>query len=157
VPDLLLKQAVPVIDRRTTMTCLHVAGQIRPVDEPFDTLAGPFEYPPFHAHCRTISAPYMSGFSNDVRAAANTEVMKRPLKQRRISENGYEGRLPPPPTPALVVPERTVAEKVAAVETRRARALKAAKTRVQKTKAARAAAKLAAARRKRQKDKKRLS
>jgi hypothetical protein len=120
VPDLLLKQAVPVIDRRTTMTCLHVAGQIRPVDEPFDTLAGPFEYPPFHAHC-------------------------------------YEGRLPPPPTPALVVPERTVAEKVAAVETRRARALKAAKTRVQKTKAARAAAKLAAARRKRQKDKKRLS
>jgi hypothetical protein len=43
--DLLLKQLVAVIDGRTTVICLHAAGQIQPVEHPFETLAGEFGGP----------------------------------------------------------------------------------------------------------------
>lgn len=92
-----MKQVVAVIDERTTVVCLHAAGQIRPVDEPFETLAGDFDYPPFHVHCRSVEVPWMAGFVNEQRAAANAELQTRPLKERRIGPNGPTGRMPPPP------------------------------------------------------------
>ena len=96
--DLLLKQLVAVIDSRTTVICLHAAGQIQPVDQPFDTLAGEFDDPPFHVHCRSMSAPWMPGFVTDIRAESNQELLRRPLKTRRIGPDGeVGGYLPPPP------------------------------------------------------------
>jgi hypothetical protein len=96
--DLVFKQAVAVIDKRTTIVCLHVAGQIRQVTEPFDTLNGSYDMPGFHIHCRTISAPWMPGFVNAQREESNAELLRRPLKQRRLGPNGELGaRLPPGP------------------------------------------------------------
>lgn len=96
--DLILKQVVAVIDSRTTVVCLHAAGQIQPVDQPYDTLAGQFQTPPFHVHCRSHSVPWMSGFVSTIRQDANHELLTRPLKQRRIGPNGeIGGRVPPPP------------------------------------------------------------
>lgn len=80
--DLVLKQAVAVIDQRTTLVCLNVAGQIKRVSEPFDTLNGALEVPPFHVHCRAIVVPYLRGAINDQREQANAELMRRPVKQR---------------------------------------------------------------------------
>ena len=97
--DLVLRQVVAVIDGRTTVICLHAAGQIRKMSEPFDTLLGPQDETPFHVHCRSIIVPYMSGFVTDIRARANAELMRRPLKQRRIGPNGETGPLPPKATP----------------------------------------------------------
>lgn len=93
--DLLLKQVVAVIDNRTTTVCLHAAGQIRPLNQPFDTLLGEQDEPPFHVHCRSMVIPWMAGFVSDIRAASNTELLKRPLKQRRIGPGGETGPLPP--------------------------------------------------------------
>lgn len=96
--DLILKQVVAVIDKRTTVVCLHAAGQIQPVTDPFQTLAGYFMTPPFHVHCRSHSVPWMPGFVNTLRKDANAELLTRPLKQRRIGPNGeIGGRVPPPP------------------------------------------------------------
>lgn len=96
---------VAVIDKRTTVVCLHAAGQIQPVDAPFETLAGLLEMPPFHIHCRSQVVPWMPGFGNDIRAEANAELMRRPLKQRRLGPGGeIGGRVPPlprGPAPAL--------------------------------------------------------
>lgn len=97
--DLILKQAVAVIDKRTTIVCLHVAGQIVPVLSLFTTLNGDFDSPPFHVHCRTISVPWVSGFVNDQRSSANAEVKTRPAAERRLGPDGYQGPLPPKPTP----------------------------------------------------------
>lgn len=106
-----MKQATAVVDRRTTPVCLHVAGQIRPVEEPFETLLGPQMEPPFHVHCRTIVGIWMPGFVNDQRREANAELQQRPLKQRRIGPGGQTGPLPPkagprtpPPTTGLPRP-----------------------------------------------------
>lgn len=81
--DLISKQVHAVIDRRTTMCCLRAAGQIRPVDEPYDTVFGQQMQPPFHGHCRSISVPWMPGFVSDLRKDANREIRKRPAKERR--------------------------------------------------------------------------
>jgi hypothetical protein len=96
---LLLKQVFAQIDARTTVVCLDAAGQIVPVDDDFETLNGRFYSPPFHIHCRDTVVPWLPGMVSEQRAAANRELKKRPLKQRRKGPNGYEGRLPPPPDP----------------------------------------------------------
>lgn len=80
--SVLFKQAVAVIDSRTTNICLKVAGQIQPLDDPFSTLNGDFDEPPFHVHCRTMISAYMEGFVNEQRDLSNAELQKRPLKQR---------------------------------------------------------------------------
>jgi hypothetical protein len=71
---LILKQVHSVIDRKTTELCLEVAGQIRPVDEPFETLNGPLLAPPFHLHCRAHVTPWVRGFVSDERRRANSEL-----------------------------------------------------------------------------------
>lgn len=95
VADLLKKQLIAVIDKRSTMICLRAAGQIQPVDEPFDTLMGFLDAPPFHVHCRSIVVPWMPGFVSDIRKEANAEIANRPEKQKRFGPDGYGGRLPP--------------------------------------------------------------
>lgn len=103
--DLVLRQLIAVVDSRTTVVCLHAAGQIRAVDEPFETLAGDFMQPPFHVHCRTLVVPWMPGMVNEFRKAANDELRNRPLKERRIGPNGeIGGRIPPPPPAAPTPP-----------------------------------------------------
>lgn len=106
---LVLKQVVAVIDKRTSPVCLHAAGQIRKIEETFDTLLGEQSEPPFHEHCRSMVVPWMVGMVSDVRKQANAELLTRPLKQRRIGPNGETGPLPPkvpvgpkpaPPAPA---------------------------------------------------------
>jgi hypothetical protein len=97
VTDYVQKQVVAVIDDRTTRVCLHAAGMIVPVDHPFQTLAGDFMAPPFHVHCRSIMRPWMSGFLKDTRKAANAELSRRPMKERRLGPGGEIGaRIPPP-------------------------------------------------------------
>lgn len=96
-PPLLLKQLHAVIDKRTTMVCLDAAGQIQPVDEPFETLMGKRDMPPFHLHCRDVVVPWLPGFVSEQRKEANAEIKRRPLKQRRKGPDGYAGRLPPLP------------------------------------------------------------
>lgn len=92
--DLLWKQAHAVIDERTTLVCLHVAGQIQPIDSPYETLNGAFDSPPFHVHCRSLSVPYMEGFVNDMADESNAELQRRPLSQRDTRK--FKG-LPLPP------------------------------------------------------------
>lgn len=111
-----MKQVSAVIDSRTTPVCLHAAGQIRPVEEPFDTLLGEQMEPPFHVHCRSIVGIWMPGFVNDQRRDANAELKTRPLKQRRIGPGGETGplppkagpRTPPPSTPPAPAPLATI-------------------------------------------------
>lgn len=94
---LLLKQVVAVIDERTTIICLSAAGQIQPVEEPFDTLNGLFDHPPFHISCRDVIGPWMAGFVNTVRQEANAELKRRPLKERQKADERYKGSPGPPP------------------------------------------------------------
>jgi hypothetical protein len=96
VADLILKQVVSVLDDRTTMICVDAAGQIRPVKLPFDTIAGSFDQPPFHVHCRSISVPWATGMVSDQRTLANAELRKRPLKDR--DKRKYKNTVPPPPS-----------------------------------------------------------
>ena len=56
-----VKQAVAVIDARTTKTCQRVNGQIRELNEPFELTSTPryadeMDGPPFHDYCRTTIA-----------------------------------------------------------------------------------------------------
>lgn len=93
--DLIMRQVHSVIDNRTTVVCLHAAGQIRPISEPFDTLLGPQDETPFHVRCRSHIVPYMKGFVTDIRERSNAELLRRPIAQRRIGPNGETGPLPP--------------------------------------------------------------
>lgn len=93
---LLRKQLLCVVDQRSTMVCLDAAGQIRPIDQPFHTLAGQFQAPPFHRWCRSVTTPYLEGFVETHRADANTEINRRPLAERRKGPGGIGARIPPP-------------------------------------------------------------
>jgi hypothetical protein len=93
----LRKQLHAVVDSSTTMVCLDAAGQIRDIDEPFDTLAGLFPAPPFHRWCRTVVLPYAVGIIGVQRAEANTEIRNRPAREKRKGPGGFEGPVPPPP------------------------------------------------------------
>lgn len=92
----MLKQLCAVIDGVTTVICLDAAGQIREPAEPFDTLNGQFQHPPFHIHCRSIIVPYLAGFVVDQRRPANAELARRPTKQRRKGPGGSTASVPPP-------------------------------------------------------------
>lgn len=102
MPDLVLKQLVAEIDRRTSMLCLHAAGQVQPVDQPYDTLAGLIDRPPFHWHCRSQSVPVVPGAKSALREAANEEILSRTPGQKALLKTGY--RKPPgrPTTPEVV-------------------------------------------------------
>lgn len=114
--DVLYKQVLAVIDERTTMVCLRAAGQIRRINEDFDTLMGDLPAPPFHIHCRSVVVPYMHGFVDTQKARANAEIQQRPSKdrawgpsdrgQRRlpIPAPDYEGGVPTA-TPPLAAPK----------------------------------------------------
>lgn len=95
---LVYKQALAIIDSRTTIICLDVHGVVVPVDEPFETLGGDFQAPPFHVHCRTLVGPHMPGFISQARKAANSELVKRPMKERRKGPDGPAGSIPGPTT-----------------------------------------------------------
>jgi hypothetical protein len=61
------KQAIAVLDRRTTECCLKVHGQIQRFTSDFTTLGSPAyadrqDWPPFHPRCRTSIALYNSTF-----------------------------------------------------------------------------------------------
>lgn len=99
MPDLVQKQLVAKIDRRTTVVCLHAAGQIQPVDRPFQTINGDYDRPPFHVHCRSLVTVWMPGFVNRYRAEANAELRLRPLSQRRLADGRIPSRIPKPPDP----------------------------------------------------------
>lgn len=100
---LLMKQLLAVIDDRTTVICLATAGQIRPVDKPFDTPAGAIDLPPFHIHCRSLSVPWIEGLVSEQRRLANEELVKRPDVQRAAADGRGPYRHPPggfgPPKP----------------------------------------------------------
>jgi hypothetical protein len=113
VPDLVFKQLVAVVDGRTTMLCLSAAGQVRRVSEPYETMNGPLDVPPFHLHCRSISVPWMSGMESDLLARARAEILSRPVKARTARQPPVPGgpktlasdelpSLPPPPEVAAI-------------------------------------------------------
>ena len=96
--DPIRKQVLAHIDSGTTVVCLHAAGQIRDVDEPFDTLAGEFARPPFHWGCRSLVIPWARGMVQPHRDAANDELKRRPEAERRIGPGGeVGGRIPGSP------------------------------------------------------------
>lgn len=92
----MLKQWSSVIDGGTTIICLDAAGQIREVDELFETLNGEFMHPPAHIHCRAIVVPWLPGFVVAQRRPANDELARRPRKQRRKGPGGSTASNPPP-------------------------------------------------------------
>lgn len=85
----LKKQAVASIQGDTTETCLNTHGQIRELDEPFDTegreaFANKQMQPPFHWNCRTSVVAYHPAFENtsalttsDMVNQAQTELASR--------------------------------------------------------------------------------
>lgn len=110
---LIRKQVLATIDNRTTVVCLHAAGQIRDIDEPFDTLNGPLQRPPFHWGCRSQPIPYARGMAQRHRAEANAELMNRPRAERRLGPGGeVGGRVPgvPPVQPEEPLPDDLAAQ-----------------------------------------------
>lgn len=84
--DLVQKTVVAIIDERTTLICLHAAGQIVPADQPFQTIAGPMMRPPFHEHCRSISVPVLGQGAGEPAAQsrhADSELGRRGPKAER--------------------------------------------------------------------------
>jgi hypothetical protein len=94
---LLRKQLLAQIDPATTMICLDCAGQIRELADPFHTLVGDFDHPPFHRWCRSVIIPYLDGFLTGHRDEANLEIMRRPLAERRKGPAGVGARMIPGP------------------------------------------------------------
>ena len=88
-----MKQVVAVIDSRTTIVCLNAAGQIKPVEQPFTTLNGDYQAPPFHINCRAIAIPFAVGAVNTQRSDANAELLRRPKDQR----DPRKMKMPPKP------------------------------------------------------------
>lgn len=96
--DPIRKQVLAHIDSNTTVVCLHAAGQIRDIDDPFDTIAGDFQRPPFHWGCRSLVIPWAPGMIQPHRDAANAELKARPEEERRIGPDGeIGGRIPGSP------------------------------------------------------------
>lgn len=87
------RQAVAVIDERTTDCCLRVHGQWQAMDDDF-TLTGTPRYadtqprPPFHKWCRSATALVQRKYAADdltqqMRDAARAELIARTQKPRR--------------------------------------------------------------------------
>lgn len=73
------KQALPNIDDVTTDCCLSVAGQIQPLDSPFQLTGEPrfadeLDWTPFHWYCRTSVALYREGFDVGVTTGIRSQV-----------------------------------------------------------------------------------
>jgi hypothetical protein len=58
------KQAIAALDARTTPICRAVNRQIQPLDQPFQTIVGPQQNPPFHHYCRTAVVLYHPSFED---------------------------------------------------------------------------------------------
>lgn len=82
------KQAVAVIDRRTTDCCLRANGQIQDLEQPFHLVGTPrfrdyIQHPPFHGFCRTAEALWVERFetvgvtTDQMRQAARAELTAR--------------------------------------------------------------------------------
>lgn len=80
------KQAIAVIDEKTTDCCLQVNGQVRDFDRDFHLTGTPRfadfqEWSPFHYNCRTTIALYDPSFDFGITAqieeAARREIAKR--------------------------------------------------------------------------------
>lgn len=108
--ELIMKQVVAVIDRRTTLVCLNAAGQIRLTSEPFETLNGQVDVPPFHVSCRSMVVPYVRGTVNTQRADANAELKRRPVKDRDPRKASWPP-LPKPKKKRVLTPPRRARRK----------------------------------------------
>lgn len=95
---LILKQCRAIIDSRTTVICLQMHGVAVPVEVPFETMAGDFQQPPFHIHCRTLVSPAIRGYVSEARREANAELQRRPKKERKRNRTGNGGSIPKPTT-----------------------------------------------------------
>jgi hypothetical protein len=85
----LQKQAVAVVGDTTTETCLHVHGQVQPLDEPYrlqgrKAFRSRMMYPAFHWGCRTSSVAYHADFergaampTSAMQASARAELVRR--------------------------------------------------------------------------------
>jgi hypothetical protein len=89
----LRKQVHAVVDTRTTLVCLEVAGQIQDLDDPFVTLNGRFDHPPFHISCRDWVTPWLPGFLEDIRELAGAELARR---KTRNPKSLVRSKQPPP-------------------------------------------------------------
>lgn len=84
----IVKVAVPVIDKRTTRTCLNVAGQRKDVTEKFHLTGSPapfgrdLDYPPFHWNCRTVVLMDIE----DVTAVNSKAIKKTAVEQKRVNK-----------------------------------------------------------------------
>ena len=110
---LLFKQVLAKIDSRTTVVCLHAAGQIRPLGDLFDTLNGELDRPPFHWGCRSTVIPWAPGMRQLHRDEANRELQRRPRAERLTASRGTLGpRLSavPPRPPSVPLPAELAAD-----------------------------------------------
>jgi len=82
------KQAIAVVQSRTTDCCLRVHGQIVDVDEPFTLTGTPrfadrMQHPSFHWNCRTAVGMYHPSFESgglttaNMRSSAQAELRRR--------------------------------------------------------------------------------
>lgn len=74
-----LKQAIAVLDRRTTECCLRVHGQVQPFNTDFQLRGSPafdshLDWPPFHGRCRTSIVLYNSLFDLGITEAMQTDA-----------------------------------------------------------------------------------
>ena len=84
------KQAVPVIDLRTTNCCLEVAGQIVAFDKPFKLTGVPrfadeMEWSPFHWYCRTSIAMVPMRLAQDELTQQILSDTRAELAEREIA------------------------------------------------------------------------
>lgn len=90
------KQAIPVIDLRTTNCCLEVAGQVVEFDKPFKLTGVPrfadeMEWSPFHWYCRTSIAMVPMRLAEDeltqrILSDAQVELAEREVARERALE-----------------------------------------------------------------------
>lgn len=59
------KQAIAALDSRTTRICRAVNRQVKSLDQPFNTIVGPQQNPPFHHFCRTAVVLYHPSFEDN--------------------------------------------------------------------------------------------
>jgi hypothetical protein len=128
------KELVAQVDHRTTLICLAANGQVRKVDELFDTLNGAFDGPPFHYLCRSSVQFLVPGITTADTEASRTELRRRLEENREKVERQArrEARSARPDTPPLVKfpfsppPEiRASARAVQLAKARHAKAVKA--------------------------------
>lgn len=92
------KQAIAVIDQKTTDCCLRVHGQIQPLDKPF-ILEGTPRYsdkvdsPPFHWNCRTAMSLYTEKMEE--KGVPTSEMVDAAQAELNAREDGSRERIWP--------------------------------------------------------------